>query len=150
MTDPSAEVYRVGDLQRSNTNLSQAFGMKLLRQRDVPKDKYSNSFLDSASKNLTSLLSLHTIMEGINMMWNHHKGASQPGPVKGGSSVPAFAKDPDGYLFELIIRHGTPEPLCQVMFHVGDLDRSIKFYEKALGMKLCRTIDRPEQKYITF
>ncbi|KAK6124487.1 hypothetical protein DH2020_017269 [Rehmannia glutinosa] len=54
----------------------------------------------------------------------------EPGPVKGGSSVIAFAKDPDGYLFELIQRGPTPEPLCQVMLRVGDLDRAIKFYEK--------------------
>uniref|UniRef100_A0A6N2KJ21 VOC domain-containing protein n=1 Tax=Salix viminalis TaxID=40686 RepID=A0A6N2KJ21_SALVM len=33
------------------------------------------------------------------------------------------------------------------MLRVGDLDRSIKFYEKALGMKLLRKIDRPEHKY---
>ncbi|KAF5818731.1 putative lactoylglutathione lyase [Helianthus annuus] len=71
----------------------------------------------------------------------------EPGPVIGGTSVIAFAEDPDGYLFELVERPPTPEPLCQVMLRVGDLDRSIKFYEKALGMKLCRKIDRPEQKY---
>jgi hypothetical protein len=38
-----------------------------------------------------------------------------PGPVKGGSTVIAFAQDPDGYMFELIQRAETPEPLCQVM-----------------------------------
>jgi lactoylglutathione lyase len=41
-------------------------------------------------------------------------------------------KDPDGYTFELIQRGRTPEPLCQVMLRVGDLDRSIKFYEKVV------------------
>lgn len=54
----------------------------------------------------------------------------EPGPVKGGSSVIAFVKDPDGYTFELIQRGPTPEPLCQVMLRVGDLDRAINFYEK--------------------
>lgn len=54
----------------------------------------------------------------------------EPGPVKGGTSVIAFVKDPDGYLFEIIQRGPTPEPLCQVMLRVGDLERSIKFYEK--------------------
>lgn len=54
----------------------------------------------------------------------------EPGPVKGGSTVIAFVKDPDGYLFEIIQRGPTPEPLCQVMLRVGDLERSIKFYEK--------------------
>lgn len=54
----------------------------------------------------------------------------EPGPVKGGRSVIAFVEDPDGYKFELIERGPTPEPLCQVMLRVGDLNRSIEFYEK--------------------
>lgn len=60
----------------------------------------------------------------------------EPGPVKGGSTVIAFVKDPDGYLFEIIQRGATPEPLCQVMLRVGDLERSIKFYEKVLQSSL--------------
>jgi lactoylglutathione lyase len=60
----------------------------------------------------------------------------EPGPVKGGSTVIAFAQDPDGYMFELIQRGPTPEPLCQVMLRVGDLDRSISFYEKVLPCKM--------------
>eukprot|EP01018_Ginkgo_biloba_P030038 Gb_09776 [translate_table: standard] len=54
----------------------------------------------------------------------------EPGPVKGGKSVIAFVEDPDGYKFELIQRGPTPEPLCQVMLRVGDLERSTNFYEK--------------------
>jgi lactoylglutathione lyase len=57
----------------------------------------------------------------------------EPGPVKGGSTVIAFAQDPGGYMFELIQRGSTPEPLCQVMLRVGDLERSIKFYEKVFS-----------------
>lgn len=57
----------------------------------------------------------------------------EPGPVKGGTTVIAFVKDPDGYIFELIQRGPTPEPLCQVMLRVGDLDRSIQFYEKVIS-----------------
>lgn len=56
----------------------------------------------------------------------------EPGPVKGGTSVIAFVNDPDGYIFEIIQRESTPEPLCQVMLRVGDLERSIKFYEKVV------------------
>lgn len=56
----------------------------------------------------------------------------EPGPVKGGTTVIAFVKDPDGYTFEIIQRESTPEPLCQVMLRVGDLERSIKFYEKVI------------------
>ena len=60
----------------------------------------------------------------------------EPGPVKGGSTVISFAQDPDGYMFELIQRAETPEPLCQVMLRVGDLERSIKFYEKVFSFLL--------------
>lgn len=58
------------------------------------------------------------------------KVTREPGAVKGGKTVIAFIEDPDGYKFELLERGPTPEPLCQVMLRVGDLDRSIKFYEK--------------------
>ena len=58
------------------------------------------------------------------------KVTREPGPVKGGTTVIAFVEDPDGYKFELIERGPTPEPLCQVMLRVGDLGRSINFYEK--------------------
>ncbi|KAJ9566176.1 hypothetical protein OSB04_002142 [Centaurea solstitialis] len=264
-------VYRVGDLERSIKFYTEAFGMKLLRQRDIPEEKYSNAFLgfgpeesnfvveltyrrerwrlvtddDEREEEVTSAvptmdvpeheavptmeapemvlhvkgidlahvvasylsashLNVHPYLTSNGIFRNddekraaldnlfeearlRHKNprgdygvdkydigtgfghfaiatadvyklaetikakggtiTREPGPVKGGSSVIAFAKDPDGYLFELIERGSTPEPLCQVMLRVGDLDRSIKFYEKALGMKLCRKIDRPEQKY---
>jgi lactoylglutathione lyase len=33
------------------------------------------------------------------------------------------------------------------MLRVGDLQRSIDFYTRMLGMNLLRTTDRPEQKY---
>lgn len=39
-------------------------------------------------------------------------------------------EDPNGYNFELLERGPTPEPLCQVMLRVGDLDRSMNFYKK--------------------
>ena len=58
------------------------------------------------------------------------KVTREPGPVKGGSTIIAFVEDPDGYKFELLERGPTPEPLCQVMLRVGDLDRSINFYKK--------------------
>ncbi|CAI0406885.1 unnamed protein product [Linum tenue] len=192
-------VYRVGDLDRTIQFYTEGLGMKLLRKRDIPEEKYSNAFLGfgpedshfvvelTYSKIVLSLLpcifirfelkknliflSLLTSDYGVSSYdigtgFGHFaiatedvyklvenvraKGGSvtrDPGPVKGGKSVIAFVKDPDGYMFELIQRGPTPEPLCQVMLRVGDLDRAIKFYEKALGMKMLRTIDRPEYKY---
>lgn len=38
-------VYRVGDMQKHIDFYTQLLGMKLLRQRDIPQDKYSNAFL---------------------------------------------------------------------------------------------------------
>jgi lactoylglutathione lyase len=37
--------------------------------------------------------------------------------------------------------------VLHTMLRVGDLQRSIDFYTRALGMQLLRTTDRPEQKY---
>ena len=37
--------------------------------------------------------------------------------------------------------------ILHTMLRAGDLQRSIDFYTRVLGMKLLRTTDRPEQKY---
>ena len=37
--------------------------------------------------------------------------------------------------------------ILHTMLRVGDLQRSIDFYTRVLGMSLLRTTDRPEQKY---
>jgi len=37
--------------------------------------------------------------------------------------------------------------ILHTMLRVGNLERSVKFYTEVLGMKLLRTVDRPEQKY---
>ncbi|KAI7757015.1 hypothetical protein M8C21_004037 [Ambrosia artemisiifolia] len=166
-------VYRVGDLDRSIKFYTEAFGMKLLRKRDVPEEKYSNAFLGFGPEDSNFAVEL-TYNYGVDKYdigtgFGHFaiatadvyklaedikaKGGTitrEAGPVKGGTSVIAFAKDPDGYLFELIERPNTPEPLCQVMLRVGDLDRSIKFYEKitrqagplpGLGTKIVSFLD---------
>ena len=164
-------VYRVGDLDRTIKCYTECFGMKLLRKRDVPEEKYTNAFLGFGPEDTNFALEL-TYNYGVDKYdigagFGHFAIATEdvyklaekikssccckitrePGPVKGGSTVIAFAQDPDGYMFELIQRGPTPEPLCQVMLRVGDLDRSIKFYEKALGMKLLRKKDVPDYKY---
>ncbi|KAL5578830.1 hypothetical protein UlMin_011272 [Ulmus minor] len=163
-------VYRVGDLDRTIKFYTEALGMKLLRKRDIPEEKYSNAFLGFGPEESHFVVEL-TYNYGVSSYdigtgFGHFaiatpdvyklvehirsKGGNvtrEPGPVKGGKSVIAFIKDPDGYPFEILQRENTPEPLCQVMLRVGDLDRSIKFYEKALGMRLLRKIDRPEYKY---
>ena len=37
--------------------------------------------------------------------------------------------------------------MLHTMLRVGDLQRSIDFYTKTIGMELLRTTERPEQKY---
>ena len=37
--------------------------------------------------------------------------------------------------------------LLHTMLRVGDIQRSIDFYTKSMGMQLLRTTDRPDQKY---
>ncbi len=37
--------------------------------------------------------------------------------------------------------------LLHTMLRVGNLDRSIDFYTRLMGMRLLRTTERPEQKY---
>ncbi len=48
---------------------------------------------------------------------------------------------------ELLELDNPPMRLLHTMLRVGDLQRSIDFYTRVLGMKLLRTTERPEQKY---
>ncbi|KAK6941483.1 Glyoxalase/fosfomycin resistance/dioxygenase domain [Dillenia turbinata] len=163
-------VYRVGDLDRTIKFYTECLGMKLLRKRDIPEERYTNAFLGYGPEDSHFVIEL-TYNYGVDKYdigtgFGHFgiavedvaktvdlikakggKVTREPGPVKGGKSVIAFIEDPDGYKFELIERGPTPEPLCQVMLRVGDFDRSIQFYEKAFGMELLRTRDNPEYKY---
>nr|BAJ96149.1 predicted protein [Hordeum vulgare subsp. vulgare] len=163
-------VYRVGDLDKTIKFYTECLGMKLLRRRDIPEERYTNAFLGYGPEDSHFVVEL-TYNYGVESYdigsgFGHFgiavedvektvelikaKGGTvtrEPGPVKGGKSVIAFIKDPDGYKFELIERGPTPEPLCQVMLRMGDLDRAISFYEKAFGMELLRRKDNPQYKY---
>jgi len=150
--------------------LKVADGLELLRSRDIPEEKYSNAFFGYGPEETNFALELtfnygvdsYDLGEGFG-----HFGVAVPdvykvaeqikqgggtitreaGPVKGGNTVIAFAKDPTGYMWELIERPKTKEPLCQVMLRVSDLQKSIDYYTKVLGMTLLRTRDNPEYKY---
>ncbi|KAJ8528277.1 hypothetical protein K7X08_021969 [Anisodus acutangulus] len=163
-------VYRVGDLDRTIKFYTECLGMKLLRKRDIPEERYTNTFLGYGPEDSHFVIEL-TYNYGVDKYdigsaFGHFgiavedvsktvelikakggKVTREPGAVKGGETVIAFIEDPDGYKFELLERGPTPEPLCQVMLRVGDLERAIKFYEDAYGMKLLRTCDNPEYKY---
>ncbi|NP_001334598.1 glyoxalase [Solanum lycopersicum] len=163
-------VYRVGDLDRTIKFYTECLGMKLLRKRDIPEERYTNAFLGYGPEDSHFVIEL-TYNYGVDQYdigsgFGHFgiavddvsktvelikakggKVTREPGAVKGGKTVIAFIEDPDGYKFELLERGPTPEPLCQVMLRVGDLERAISFYENAYGMKLLRTRDNPEYKY---
>lgn len=163
-------VYRVGDLDKTIKFYTECLGMKLLRKRDIPEERYTNAFLGFGPEETNFVVEL-TYNYGVNSYnlgtgFGHFgiavedvykavdlikakggKVTREPGPVKGGKTVIAFVEDPDGYKFELIERGPTPEPLCQVMLRVGDLDRAINFYEKAFGMELLKKRDNPDYKY---
>jgi lactoylglutathione lyase len=163
-------VYRVGDIDKTIKFYTECLGMKLLRQRVIPEEKYTNAFLGYGSEDTNFSVEL-TYNYGqdsydIGTGFGHFglavedvqktgdlvkskggKVSREPGPVKGGSSIIAFVDDPDGYKFELIQRPPTPEPFAQVCLRVGDLDKSIAFYEKAFGMSLLSRKDVPQYKY---
>ncbi|KAH0450950.1 hypothetical protein IEQ34_021642 [Dendrobium chrysotoxum] len=165
-------VYRVGDLDKTIKFYTECLGMKLLRKRDIPEERYTNAFLGYGPEDSHFVVEL-TYNYGVEKYdigtgFGHFgvavedvaktvdlikakggKVTREPGPVKGGKSIIAFIEDPDGYKFELLERGPTPEPLCQVMLRVGDLDRSIEFYKKAFGMDLLRKRDNPEYKLVS-
>ncbi|KAL6624500.1 hypothetical protein ACP70R_031821 [Stipagrostis hirtigluma subsp. patula] len=143
-------VYRVGDLDKTIKFYTECLGMKLLRKRDIPEESYNYGIenYDIGTGFGHFGIAVEDVAKTVDLI--KAKGGTvtrEPGPVKGGKSVIAFIEDPDGYKFELIERGPTPEPLCQVMLRVGDLDRAIEFYEKAFGMELLRKRDNPQYKY---
>jgi lactoylglutathione lyase len=118
---------RVGDLQRSVDFYSKAFGMKELRRRDVPDGKYTLSFVGFGDEEDSTVIEL-TYNYGVE---KYELGGAfghlaigvpdvaaacdvaakaggmvtrAPGPVKFGTTIIAFVKDPDGYMIELVQR----------------------------------------------
>ena len=118
---------RVGDLQRSVDFYSKAFGMKELRRRDVPDGKYTLAFVGYGDEEHNTVIEL-TYNYGVdkydlgNQFGHLAIGVPdvaaaceiaakaggvvtrQPGPVKFGTTIIAFVKDPDGYMIELVQR----------------------------------------------
>lgn len=116
---------RVGDLQRSIQFYQQAMGMKLLRTSENPEYKYSLAFLGYDDESRSAVLELtynwgvdsyeigsafgHIAIEVDDIEASCQtvrqaggKITREPGPVKGGTTVIAFAEDPDGYKIEFI------------------------------------------------
>ncbi|AGH82465.1 lactoylglutathione lyase [Psychromonas sp. CNPT3] len=116
---------RVTDLQKSITFYTQVLDMQLLRQSENKEYQYTLAFLGYADESQHTVLELTynwgTTSYDMGNAYGHIaiecddiyatcKKIQQlggvitraPGPVKGGTTVIAFVKDPDGYMIELI------------------------------------------------
>ncbi|MBS1169223.1 MAG: gloA [Burkholderiaceae bacterium] len=116
---------RVGDLPRSIDFYTRVLGMKLLRTKDNPEYKYTLAYLGFSSNPEQAELELtynygvekyelgtaygHLALEVADAYQACEAVKAQggnvtreAGPVKGGTTVIAFVKDPDGYMVELI------------------------------------------------
>jgi len=116
---------RVGDLQKSLDFYQNVLDMKLLRQSENKEYKYSLAFLGYGDEVDTTVIELtynwgtdsydrgnaygHIAIETDDIYATCEKIKSlggeitrEAGPVKGGRTVIAFVKDPDGYMIELI------------------------------------------------
>lgn len=123
---------RVGDLERSIKFYTDLMGMKLLRQADNEEYKYTLAFVGYGDEKDHTVLELTYnwgkseydmgeayghIAIGVEDIYGlceelEAKGADvyrKPGPVKGGKTVIAFVRDPDGYAIELIERKASDD-----------------------------------------
>jgi lactoylglutathione lyase len=116
---------RVGDLERSLSFYTAILGMKLLRKKDYPEGRFTLAFIGYGEEGRDSVLELthnwdttsyelgtafgHLAIEVEDVYAACEKIRSQggkivrePGPMKHGDTVLAFAEDPDGYRIELL------------------------------------------------
>ncbi|HEX3694918.1 MAG TPA: lactoylglutathione lyase [Polyangia bacterium] len=118
---------RVGDLARSLDFYTRALGMTLLRQRDYPDGKFTLAFIGYGPEDTHPAIEL-TYNYGVETYeigtgFGHvaigvpdvaaacdrirqagGRITREAGPMKHGTTVIAFAQDPDGYKVELIQR----------------------------------------------
>ncbi|OUR87952.1 lactoylglutathione lyase [Gammaproteobacteria bacterium 42_54_T18] len=116
---------RVGDLKKSITFYTEVLGMELLRQKEYPDGRFTLAFLGyGPESNNTALELTHnwdTDTYDLGNAYGHiaiqvgdvyqaceairNKGGAitrEPGPMKHGSTILAFCRDPDGYAIELL------------------------------------------------
>ncbi|MFM2478776.1 lactoylglutathione lyase [Celerinatantimonas sp. MCCC 1A17872] len=126
---------RVGDLQRSIDFYTNVMDMQLLRQSENTEYKYNLAFVGYGPESEEAVIELtynwgkesYDLGEGyghiaievddINATCDkiRAKGgiiSREPGPVKGGTTVIAFVKDPDNYSIELIEKKGAGKGLA--------------------------------------
>ena len=116
---------RVGDLDRSIAFYTDVLGMQLIRKSENPEYKYTLAFVGYGDESQGAVIELtynwgqsdydlgnaygHIALETDDIYATcdaiKTKGGQvtrEPGPVKGGTTIIAFVKDPDGYSIELI------------------------------------------------
>ena len=117
---------RVIDLEKSIEFYTRFFNMKLIRKNDFPGGKFSLAFLGYGNETDNTVLELtynwdQTEVYDKGNAWGHialgvediytlcddleKDGVlitRKPGPMKHGTTLIAFIKDPDGYSIELI------------------------------------------------
>ena len=118
---------RVGDLEKSIAFYTEALGMKLLRKHDYPEGKFTLAFLGYGDESSNAVIELthnwdtsdydlgngfgHIAIGAADIVSACDKVREyggqmtrEPGPMKHGTTVIAFVKDPDGYVIEFIER----------------------------------------------
>ena len=123
---------RTTDLDRSIDFYTRILGMRLLRRKDYPGGRFTLAFVGYGDESDTAVIELtynwdvdhYTLGDGFGHLAigcqniyelcesiRQHGGAisREPGPMKHGSTVIAFVKDPDGYAIELIEKPQTSE-----------------------------------------
>ncbi len=116
---------RVGDLEKSIQFYTDVLGMKLLRRKDYPKGEFTLAFLGYGDEENNTVLELtynwdvssYDLGEGyghiaievddVYQAADAVKAAGgkiirEAGPMNAGSTIIAFAEDPDGYQIEFI------------------------------------------------
>lgn len=124
---------RVTDLERSLQFYCDVLGMQLLRRKDYPGGRFTLAFVGFGPESEQTVIELtHNwdtdayelgdafghIALGVSDIYGtceaiKSKGGEvvrEPGPMKHGSTVIAFVKDPDGYKVELIQEKTSLEP----------------------------------------
>ncbi|MEK9657788.1 MAG: lactoylglutathione lyase [bacterium] len=118
---------RVANLQKSIDFYCDVLGMSVLRKKEYPSGKFTLVFLGYGKESEVTVLELTYNWEqhdydigtgyghiaiGVNDIYQtceeiRSKGGQitrEPGPMKHGTSLLAFVKDPDGYSIELLER----------------------------------------------
>lgn len=130
-------VYRVGDMGSTGQFLKSC-GMHLLRERDVPEEKYANAFYGYGTESRGEHFAVElTYNYGVD--WYEIGDAldyfcvavPDPDNVRGklydsGFQVTqASAVDPTGYKFK-IVQGSRKDPMAAIGFNVADIDASVR------------------------